>query len=47
MVGTDKRTRITQFYGFIRILPMICRRIFEDRKSDHRIAEEEQEVLMD
>jgi hypothetical protein len=47
MACTEKCTRSMQLYGFSRILPMIRRRFFEDRKSDHRIAEEKQEVCMD
>jgi hypothetical protein len=47
MACTEKCTRSMQLYGFSRILPMVRRRFFEDRKSDHGIAEEKQEVFMD
>jgi hypothetical protein len=47
MASTEKCARSVEFCGFSRILPIICRRIFEDNKTDHKIVEEEQEVLMD
>jgi hypothetical protein len=36
-----------QLHGFSMILSMVCRGIFEYIKSDHEIAEEEQEVCLD
>jgi hypothetical protein len=35
------------FMGLARILSTVCRGFFEDRKSDHGIAEEKQEVCLD
>jgi hypothetical protein len=34
-------------HGFSWILSMVRRRFFEDRKSNHEIAEEKQEVCLD
>jgi hypothetical protein len=47
MACTDKRTGSMQLYGFSRILPTVCRRFFQDRKTYHIIAEEKQEVYME
>jgi hypothetical protein len=47
MAHTDKHTKSMHLYGFSRIIPMICRRFFEDRKSDHGIAEGKNEFCMD
>jgi hypothetical protein len=47
MAFADKCTRSTQLYGFSRILPVVRQRFFEDSKSDHGIAEEKQDFLMD
>ena len=47
MACTDKCHRSAKFYGFSRILLTVCRGIFKDSKSDHGIAEEEQEVCLD
>jgi hypothetical protein len=44
---TDKHTRSMQLYGFSQILLTVRRRFFEDRKSDHGITKEKQEVFMD
>jgi hypothetical protein len=47
MAYTKKCTISTHIYGFSEILLMVHRRFFKDRKSDHGIAEEKQEVFME
>jgi hypothetical protein len=45
MAYIDKCPQSAYIHGFSGILSMIRRGFFEDRKSNHKIAEEEQEVV--
>jgi hypothetical protein len=45
MAYADKFPRSTYLHGFSGILSTVHRRFFENNKSNHRIAEEEQELF--
>ena len=47
MAYTDECLRSAYLHGFSGILSTVHRGIFEDIKSDHGIAKEEQEVCLD
>jgi hypothetical protein len=47
MACPEESTRSTHLYGFSKILPTIRQRFSKDRKSNHGIAEEKQELFME
>ena len=47
MARTNECLGSAYLHGFSKILLMVFREIFEDRKFDHGVEEEEQEVFLD